>query len=95
MADQDWLSIDHKTCSPSQLVALIEQLNGGGHDSLRLILQRELIERLRDKGKTNRQIIEHLLHGVGSGAKRDKIAKEWSPAFGLTPKEFKRIVLGN
>lgn len=95
MADQDWLSIDHKTCSPSQLAALIEQLEGAGHDALRLILQREMIDRLRDKGIMDRRIIEHLLRGVGSRAKRDKIAKEWSSAFGLTPKEFKCRVLGN
>ena len=95
MADQDWLSIDHKACSPSQLVVLIEQLEEGGHDALRLILKRELIDRLRQKGLTDQRIIDLLQRGVGASAKKDKIAKEWAPALGLTAKELKRIMCGN
>lgn len=95
MASQEWLSIDHKTCSPSQLVAFIEDLDGGKHDALRSTLKKELVDRLRAKGLTDQRIIEELLRGVGTSAKRNKIAKDWAPVFGLTPKELKRIVLGN
>lgn len=95
MADKEWLSIDRKSYSPSQLVELIEQLEGGQHDSLRLDVMRELIERLREKGFTDQGIIEELLRGVGGGRKRDSIAKEWAPAFGLSPRDFKRLGIEN
>ncbi len=95
MASPEWLSIDYKACSPSELVALIEELDGGKHDALRSALKKELMDRLRAKGLTDRRIIEELLRGVGTSATRNKIAKDWAPVFGLTAKEFKRIVLGN
>lgn len=95
MGDHDWLSIDHKACSPSELVALIAQLDGGEHDALRLVLKRELVDRLKDKGQSERQIIDLLLRCVPSTETRNKITAEWAPVFGLTQKEFKRIVKGN
>lgn len=95
MTDQGWLSIDHKACSPSQLADLIEQLDGGKHEALRLTLKKELVDRLRTKGLSDYRIIEELLRGVGASSTRDKIAKDWAPVFGLTAKEFKSVVLGS
>ncbi len=95
MSIEDWLSIDVKTCSPQELVLLIEQLEGSEHKALRMEIQRELINRLRFKGESDARIIEILLRGVSVGAKRDKIAAGWAEAFGLTAREFKRIARGN
>lgn len=95
MSDQGWLSIDYKSYSPSQLVTLIKQLEGGQHDSLRLDVMRELIERLREKGLTDHRIIDELVRGVGAGRKRDRIATEWAPALGLNARDFKRLALGS
>ena len=95
MASQDWLFIDPKSCTPAQIVEYIAQLEEGQHDGLRMQLQQELIDRLKKKGCTNAHIIELLVQGVASPTMRDKIAKGWASAFGLTETEFKRIVRGN
>lgn len=95
MPTEDWLFIDPKSCTHIQLAEYIEQLEDGRHDGLRIQLQRELIDRLKKKGLTNAHIIELLVQGVAKTTMRDKIAKGWSSAFGLTETEFKRIVRGN
>jgi len=95
MPAEDWLSIDPKSCTPTQLVEHIAQLENGQHDRLRIQLQQELIDRLKKKGCTNAHIGELLVQGVASPVMREKIAKGWAPAFGLTEAEFKRMVRGS
>ena len=95
MAVTDWLSIDVKSCNPHELVALIDQLNGGQHEGLRNELQRELVSRLRAKGLSNARIIDTLIQGVGRASVRDQIAKQWAQALEITVKEFKQIARGN
>ncbi|QPD04511.1 MAG: hypothetical protein Nkreftii_002285 [Candidatus Nitrospira kreftii] len=95
MASEEWLSIDYKNCSPHELLSLLKQLEGGDHPSIRASIQRELIDRLKALEMSDRQIVDVLLQGVGYKAKRNKIAKEWAPIFGITAEEFKRIAFGN
>ena len=95
MPAEDWLFIDPKSCTHTQLAEFIAQLEDSQHDGLRVRLQCELINRLKKKGLTNARIIELLVQGVAKTAMRDKIAKGWASAFGLTETEFKRIVRGN
>ena len=95
MAGTDWLSIDAKSCTPHELVSLIEQLDGSEHQGLRNELQRELVGRLRSKGLSNARIIDVLIQGVGRATTRDQIAKKWAQALDVTVQEFKRIARGN
>ena len=95
MPAEDWLFIDPKSCTPTQLAEYVAQLEDSQHDRLRMQLQHELIDRLKKKGCTDAHIIELLVQGVASPTMRDKIAKGWASAFGLTETEFKRIVRGS
>lgn len=95
MAATDWLSIDAKSCTPHELVALIDQLSGSLHQGLRNELQRELVSRLRAKGLSNARIIDVLIQGVGRASIRDQIAPKWAQALEMTVKDFKQIARGN
>lgn len=95
MVKKDWLAIDVKSCTPTELVVLLEQLAGSQHPSLRADIQRELVNRLRAKGLSDSKVIDVLLHGVGRSTIRNEIASQWATALGMTAQEFKRIALGN
>lgn len=44
---------------------------------------------------TDAWIVDQLIWGVGSLAMRNKIARAWAPALGMTMQEFKRIASGS
>lgn len=87
--------IDVKSCSHDQLVELLQQLEGSEHYEIQLAIRRELVDRLRARGFTDAQIVDRLIWGVGSRAMRNKIARVWAPALGMTMQEFKRIANGS
>lgn len=88
-----WLSVDVKSCSDGELGDLIEQLRGSDHLAVQLDIQKELIERTRNKGKTTQQIVDMLILGEPRN-RRPEIAKEWAAALGITEKEFRRLISG-
>lgn len=86
--------IDVKSCSHEQLAALLEQLAGSEHKDVQRRIRQELVNRARQRGLADQQIIGRLVLGVSKGRGRDEIAADWADAFGITEKDFKRIASG-
>lgn len=84
-------NIDVKSCSPEQLVELLEQLEGSQHKAQVLEIQRELVERARKLGRTTQQIVDGLCRRLPTKRERTKMAQRWSVALGISEEEFKRM----
>jgi hypothetical protein len=94
MAEKPGWEIDVKSCSHEQLAALLKLLAGGEHKDVQRQIRRELVDRARERGLTDQQVINRLVLGVPRGARRNEIAEDWADGFGISVKEFKRIASG-
>lgn len=94
MSDGSGWDIDVKSCSHEQLAALLEQLSGSEHKDVQQQIRRELVDRARQRGLSDHQIISRLVMGVPKGARRNEIAEDWADAFGISASDFKRIASG-
>lgn len=83
--------VDITTCSDKVLRELFELYKDPPPSEEQITLRAEMIRRAKNRGLTNRQVIDRLVAGVPKGRKRDDIAKDWAIAFGLSVEEFKRI----
>ncbi|MCY4612414.1 MAG: hypothetical protein OXB94_02175 [Nitrospira sp.] len=87
-------SIDVKSCSEQGLVELLRQVKGSQNENAELEIKTELVQRAKDRGLTNSQIINSLIGQIPPGRQRNGIAKEWAKPLGLTVEEFKRLASG-
>lgn len=86
----DW-QIDVQSLSNQQIAELVWQLEGSGQEQLVFRLRRELVNRLRARGRTDGEIIRYLTRGVPRGVRLQEFAKAWAGIFNLSVEEFKRI----
>ena len=86
------ISIDVKSLSHINLVEVIKQLRGSDYPDLLKAAQKELVERLKRKGFSNKKIAEILVANVYDVAKKRLIAEEWADAMGITKKEFLELI---
>ena len=88
--DPPW-KVDIQSLSPAQLVGLIRKLEGGNCPSIVLEARKELVQRLRDRGATVRDIIKTILSNIAGTRARERVAKKWELALGIDKKEIMRI----
>jgi len=86
------ISIDVKLLSHTNLVEVIQKLRGSEYPELLQMAQKELVDRLKQKGFNNQKIATLLTTNVYGTAKKRAIAEEWANALGVTKKEFLRLI---
>jgi len=86
------ISIDVKSLSHTNLVEVIQKLKDSEHPELLRMAQKELVERLKQKGFTNKKIATLLTINVYGVAKKKAIATEWADALEITKEEFLQLI---
>ncbi len=90
--NNDFLNIEVASLSHENLVDVIKQLNDSTHATVRKKAQKELVNRLKEKGFSNKKIATILTSNVYGIKKRLLIAKEWAEALEISIEEFLRLI---
>ena len=91
MDEESGWTFDILNASSAELVRVLGGLDENSQEGLQFNIKKELVERARSKGNTDEQIINTLNAGVPKGEQRNKIAKKWAKALGISEREFKRV----
>ncbi|OHC03319.1 MAG: hypothetical protein A3H23_03840 [Planctomycetes bacterium RIFCSPLOWO2_12_FULL_40_19] len=88
----NFFDVDVSSLSNQNLVNTIKQLDDSAYITVRKKAQKELVNRLKEKGFSNKRIAMILTNNVYGVRKRMAIAKEWSEALEISIEEFLRLI---
>ncbi len=88
----NFFDVDISSLSNQNLVDIIKQLEDSAYVTVRKKAQKELVNRLKEKGFSNKKIATILTSNVYGIKKRLLIAKEWAEALEISIEEFLRLI---
>lgn len=86
------VNINFKGLSDKGLYDVLEELRGSDQFDLLFQARRELAERLKKQGFSNKRCAKILTANVYGVLRRRQIAKEWAPVLDITKQEFLRLI---